>query len=89
MKEILKTLQKIRKELGGELCEVEARTTEFGLTLQVNWYDGSDFHVRRDFTETEITNIIDDSIIVDHFTKWAKETKDHSNEQVNRPEKAI
>lgn len=77
MEEILEILSKIKAELGGEKCDVAILTNKCGgFSIQVHWRDGSDYNVVKVFSRIEITDIVDSTILVDHFINWANHQKD-------------
>lgn len=67
---IYEFITKLQAEIG-DGAEVRLSAKDSALEIRVDWWD-RDFHARRQFTEIELAQVVDDSLPVNYFVAWCK-----------------
>lgn len=77
MNGILENLEKIRSALGpANVAFVMLEHNRGEVGIRVDWRDGSDYHVSRNFSPIEIKAAMNDDVFVAEFITWAKRMRE-------------
>jgi hypothetical protein len=62
------------QELVGDNAEVRLQARDNSLILRVDWW-GDDFHAQRAISEIELSQVVDDGLLLDYFVDYCRNAR--------------